>query len=86
MLIVIKELKNGVGRRRKVNLEDETLIKKFLDLFMNPDVQETEIYIYEEGEIYYSIEYYFENAFKQIKFSPPDLPEDRLFLLRVLSL
>lgn len=86
MKIVLRKFDHGFTFSEEINLQDEELSKRLLAQFLNPDVQDQEVYIYEEGEIYYLIEYYVEEGFKEILFRLPDLPLDRQFLVDLVAL
>lgn len=81
MKLVIRKMDNGVFEKRQIELRDQELIKKLLDLFLDSDVGDTEYFIYDEVEKYYQIDYYYKDGFKRINFDPEALPEHRLFLL-----
>lgn len=80
MKIIIHQMQDENILRRQIILQDAEMIKKFRDLFLNPDIGDTEYFIYESVENYYQLDYYYEHGFKRIIFTPADLPDDRDFL------
>lgn len=80
MKVIVREMNNGLFSMRELDVKDEELIKKLLDLFFDSDIGDTEYFIYEEVKKYYQLDYYYKEGFKRINFIPEHLPEERYFL------